>query len=60
MGRSESCWENPEIFSPERFLDSNKRHPAFMPFLVGPRTCLGQKMAREKFVKKLIFRHIPK
>lgn len=42
-------WTDPEVFRPERFLadngEHNARHPAFVPFGVGRRVCLGEKLA---------------
>lgn len=46
MGRSSHIWENPKMFSPERFLDKPKPSPfKFTAFQAGPRTCLGQNLA---------------
>lgn len=45
-------WENPEAFIPERWLDEqtattgNLVHSEnFIPFLVGPRACIGKELA---------------
>ncbi|XP_008549892.1 methyl farnesoate epoxidase-like [Microplitis demolitor] len=49
----ESCWEKPEEFRPDRFLDENGRYHRrneFIPFGLGKRRCLGEIMA-----KSLIF-----
>lgn len=43
------CWSNPTEFRPERFLDENGdliQHDGFLPFGLGKRRCLGEKMAR--------------
>ena len=42
-------WENPAKFDPQRFLNSNgnlSKNEAMMPISVGPRTCLGEPLAR--------------
>ena len=44
-----SFWKDPTKFDPERFLDSKgnlSKNEAMMPFSVGPRTCLGEPLAR--------------
>ncbi|XP_054158509.1 uncharacterized protein LOC128956821 [Oppia nitens] len=43
-------FENPDTFKPERFIDSDghymtTRSPAFIPFGVGRRSCVGEKLA---------------
>ena len=43
-------WEDPEKFTPERFLDSDGRilmeTPNFFPFSIGKRVCLGESLAK--------------
>ena len=42
-------WKEPTKFKPDRFLDSKGKlvkKKALMPFSVGPRTCLGEPLAR--------------
>jgi cytochrome P450 len=50
MGRMEEYYEEPLKFKPERWLDEQnggkKVEGLFIPFMYGPRTCLGQKMVR--------------
>ena len=46
----EEYWTDPQQFKPERFLDSNGKYlttrpKAFIPFGVGRRVCLGEKLA---------------
>ncbi|XP_047470851.1 cytochrome P450 306a1-like isoform X1 [Penaeus chinensis] len=41
-------WPDPELYRPERFLDTEGRvlkHPAFMPFQTGRRRCIGDEFA---------------
>ncbi|XP_065491978.1 vitamin D 25-hydroxylase isoform X3 [Caloenas nicobarica] len=45
----EKYWSNPEVFFPERFLDSSGqfvKKEAFIPFSLGRRHCLGEQLAR--------------
>ncbi|CAJ0956998.1 unnamed protein product [Ranitomeya imitator] len=52
-------WSDPEIFRPERFLDSSgqfAKREAFVPFSLGRRNCLGEPLARmELFLFLLCF-----
>ncbi|XP_054947711.1 vitamin D 25-hydroxylase isoform X2 [Physeter macrocephalus] len=45
----EKYWRDPEIFYPDRFLDSNgyfAKKEALVPFSLGRRHCLGEQLAR--------------
>ena len=57
MHRSSFWGENPDEFMPERFFDSKilkgyKDH--FFPFGIGPRKCIGEKMARSELAIMLM------
>lgn len=44
-----AIWEDPSAFNPGRWLDEDnklKTNPAFMPFCVGCRMCLGESLAK--------------
>ena len=45
----DECWGDGEVFRPERFLENGNfmttRPKAFIPFGVGRRVCLGEKLA---------------
>ncbi|XP_050404553.2 vitamin D 25-hydroxylase [Patella vulgata] len=45
----QTTWNDPLAFRPERFLDESgkiKPHPAFMPFMIGPRFCVGETLGQ--------------
>jgi len=41
----DTYWENPLEFRPERWETADQNQYSFMPFLVGPRGCIGNKFA---------------
>ncbi|WP_284690348.1 cytochrome P450 [Paraconexibacter algicola] len=45
LHRDPRWWRDPEQFDPSRFLDDDIDTYAFLPFGVGPRRCLGMRMA---------------
>jgi cytochrome P450 len=45
LHRDPRWWRDPERFDPSRFLDDDINTYAFLPFGVGPRRCLGMRMA---------------
>jgi cytochrome P450 len=38
-------WPNPIQFDPDRFIDKEIEPYTFLPFIAGPRNCLGQYLA---------------
>ena len=50
MGHDSKYWIEPELFNPMRFVEQvhlEKRHPnSFIPFGLGPRACIGEKLSR--------------
>ncbi|XP_007530750.2 steroid 17-alpha-hydroxylase/17,20 lyase [Erinaceus europaeus] len=53
LHHSEKEWHQPDKFMPERFLDPERKHlitpsMSYLPFGAGPRTCLGENLARQE------------
>ncbi|XP_076846215.1 cytochrome P450 2J5-like isoform X1 [Brachyhypopomus gauderio] len=45
----QNYWKHPDTFNPENFLDAEGqfcKQDCFVPFSLGPRTCLGESLAR--------------
>ena len=45
MHRNPELWQEPDQFKPERFADHAISHPGYLPFAIGPHTCLGKHYA---------------
>jgi cytochrome P450 len=45
LHRDPRFWNRPEIFNPQRFLTDEIDKNAFIPFNIGPRKCMGSRMA---------------
>jgi cytochrome P450 len=45
MHRHPRLWDQPNDFTPERWLGVNADPRAYMPFGLGPRTCIGRRFA---------------
>ncbi|RIU17191.1 cytochrome P450 [Mycobacteroides abscessus] len=45
LQRDPRFWTEPEKFNPDRFLTDKINRNAFLPFSIGPRKCMGTRMA---------------
>lgn len=45
LHRDPRFWNEPEVFEPDRFLTDEINRNAFVPFNIGPRKCMGMRMA---------------
>jgi cytochrome P450 len=47
MHHSTEYWDNPMVWNPQRWIDNHdlRKNPAFIPFRVGARSCLGKFVA---------------
>jgi len=48
LHRHPEYWDEPQAFRPDRWSQSKRAHPpfAYIPFLIGPRKCMGQLQAQ--------------
>lgn len=54
--RHRALWEEPDLFAPERFLGERRGQiprGAYLPFGLGPRTCIGQAFAMQEILTVL-------
>lgn len=51
--RDTRFWKDPEEFRPSRFQDDTINQSAFLPFSIGPRKCMGYRMANATAVLTL-------
>ena len=45
MHRYDKYWKDPDLFDPDRFLNSSPTPYTYFPFLMGPRQCIGKNFA---------------
>lgn len=62
MQHLESIWGDPHVFRPERWLESDSKEleKSYIPFSVGPRSCVGRNLAMmelQKFIATLFYRY---
>ncbi|MCP9808957.1 cytochrome P450 [Cyanobium sp. HWJ4-Hawea] len=71
LHRNPALWQQPDQFRPERFADHSVSHPGFIPFAIGPHTCIGKHyailqmqcllaMLLQRFVLSPVDGHLPK
>lgn len=51
LHRHPRYWSHPHVFYPDRFLAPLKHRYAYMPFILGPRTCIGQHLSNTIMAK---------
>ncbi|VDK54393.1 unnamed protein product [Anisakis simplex] len=59
--RDPKYWSDPEVYNPERFIDSDFKQPySYIPFSAGARNCIGQRFAmmEEKCVLATLLRRL--
>ncbi|CAL1676923.1 unnamed protein product [Lasius platythorax] len=58
LGVDSRFWDEPEIYNPDRFAESNHITDAYIPFGIGPRMCIGRKLGQihAKIVLALLLR----
>ncbi|CAL1678387.1 unnamed protein product [Lasius platythorax] len=58
LGVDSRFWDEPEIYNPDRFAESNHITDAYIPFGIGPRMCIAMKVGQlhAKIVLALLLR----
>ncbi|XP_011164532.2 cytochrome P450 6k1 [Solenopsis invicta] len=59
LGVDPRFWDEPEVYNPDRFVDSKHVSDAYMTFGIGPRMCVGMKVGQlhAKVVLALLLKH---
>jgi len=54
LHRSKKHWKDPEVFNPDRWNSEESHQYWFLPFIEGPRNCIGKKFAMVEAIVLLV------